>query len=449
MTDQTESNAPKEPAGGIPQAVADELAQLASELRVMEEKAARSWKTTAIFFVVLLAVIATYLGLLVYRPVKDLLNEESVVQMVFTHVNSMLVNAGAKALDDPGLGDWATGELEKKAPVLMNEHAKPLIEKAMKKLPDWRKQIVEHIKKEGPGALDKGVAAAQKQVLPRVRDLIVERVVTHAGDQLDKVQGQMDDVVGSIIEGNIQNMKDLNPEDVDALKRRMEASMEQKLAPVLDPMFEGIASGIDATHTGLADLVAKNKSGNLSHEDRLEIAMVQLTDALFRLKAVSPEESGLPLWDQIQQIIKQGQQGLGTIPAGSGAAAPAAQPQTAAQRMQVLQDKVSSLEAALKSPDLPDEAKKGLQSGIDAAKKELETLKSMPAGATAPAGPSTSAADTAEALKGQIAGMQSQVTGLQDALKNKDLPAEVRTNLEAQLKKAQKELADLQAKAKQ
>ncbi len=437
MTDPTESKASKEPAGGIPQAVADELAQLASEVRVMEQKASRSWKTTAIFFVVLLAVIATYLGLLVYRPVKNLLDEESVVQMVFTHVNSMLVNAGAKPLDDPGIVDWAVAELEKKAPVLMKEHAQPLIEKGMAKMPEWRQQIVAQVKEKGPAYFDKGIESAQNQVLPRVRDLMVERVVAHASAQLDTVQDQMDEVVGQIIEGNIQNMKDLNPEDQDALKRRMEATMEEQLAPILDPMFEGIAHGIETTKGGLTDLVMKLNAGTLNHEDRLEIAMVQLTDALFRLKATTPEEKGMGLWELFQQTIQQGQQGLGTIEVQPSAPTPALKPQTVSERIQGLEGRIAGMESALKNPELSEDGKKGVQSQIDAAKKELETLKSQPAGSVAV--PPTAGAPVLAVLKQKVA-------GLTEALKNPDLTPQAKSAMEEQLKKAQQELEDAQTK---
>lgn len=437
MTDQTESKASKEPAGGIPQAVADELAQLASEVRVMEQKASRSWKTTAIFFVVLLAVIATYLGLLVYRPVKNLLDEESVVQMVFTHVNSMLVGAGAKPLDDPGIVDWAVAELEKKAPVLMKEHAQPLIEKGIAKMPEWRQQIVAQVKEKGPAYFDKGIESAQNQILPRVRDMVVERVVAHATEQLDAVQDQMDEAVGVIIEGNIQNMQDLNPEDQDALKRAMEASLEEQLAPILDPMFEGIAHGIETTKGGLTDLVMKLNAGTLSHEDKLEIAMVQLTDALFRLKAATPEEEGMGLWDLFQQTIQQGQQGLGTINVLPSGPTPTMRQQTVGELIQGLQGKIAGMESALTNPDLSEDGKKSVQSQIDAAKEELEALKSQPAGSVAvPATPGAPA----------LAVLKQKVAGLQEALKNPDLAPQAKSAMEEQLKKAQQELQDAQAK---
>lgn len=438
MTDQTETNAANEPAGGVPQAVADELAQLASEVRAMEQKANRSWKTTAIAFIVLLAVIATYLNFLVYQPIKSRLDEESIVALVFAHINSMLVGAGAKALDDPTLADWAVDELRKKAPTLMKEHAQPFIEDSMKKLPEWRKKIVEEVQKKGPGTLDKGVAAAQKDLLPKARQWAVERGIEVANTHLDQLEGQMDTVVGSIIDAHIKTMKDLTPENQDVLKRAMEQSLEEQLAPTLDPMFEGITRGMDSTQDGLKDLVAKLDSGNLTHEDKLEIGLVQLTYALFQLKASTPEEGGMGLWDQLQQMIQQGSQGLGvtTVPSTP---ATSSRPRPMVSTAEAIQGKINALQAALASPDTPEDQKKSLQEQIDAAKQQLEALKNQPTIAPGAAGGAGSAPSALEVAK-------KKVEGFKESLNNPNLPAEARTRLQDELQKAQKELEALQAK---
>ncbi len=438
MTDQTESNAPKEPAGGIPQAVAEELAQLAAEVRQMEQKASRSWKTTAIGFIVLLAVIATYLGLLVYRPIKNLLDEESIVAMAFTHIDSMLVNSGAKALSDPQIVDWAVQQLAKQAPTLMKDQAQPYIQDTIKRLPEWRKQIVEQVTQKGPGALDKGIEAAQNQFLPTVRQRLVDGAITEANTRLDAIQDQMDAVVGGIIEGNIQNMKDLNPENVDVLKRAMEDSMEEKLAPILDPMFEGISTSVERTHSGLSDLVAKLQAGTLTHEDKLEIGLIQLTNALFRLKATTPEAGGVGLWQQIQDIIQQAgaPQGGAVVPAlgVTPMAAPSTMP-----RPEAIQRSIAAMEQALKAPDLSDENRQKLQQQIENAKKQLETMKSQPQG-MAPA-----AAPMPANMPSALERAQAAVEGMQKQLQNPDLSDQARKALQEQLDNAKKQLETMKS----
>jgi hypothetical protein len=444
MTDQSGSKTPQAPAGGVPQAIADELAVLASEVRRMEQKASRGWKTTAIGFAILLAVIATYIGLLIYKPLTQTLTEESLVQIVFDRVDGVLNSYGAPNLQSAQLPDWAGQKLAGYAPELMQQTVKPQIEDAIKKLPEWRAQIVKEVKDRGPEVLDQAIAQAQSQLLPMVRQRLVETAMDQANTALDGVEDQLETVIGGVIEANVKNMKDLNPESVDTLRRAMEISLEEQLAPVLDPMFEGISAGVDSTQSGLSDLVAKYDSGTLSHEEKLEVALVQLTYALFELKAVTPEEGGQGLWEQLQTMLQQGTEGL-NMPAApqpsAGGAVPAVPTVSPAQ---MLQDKIKGMEEALKRTDLPDAARQSIQKQLDDAKKQLEAMPAAPAAAPAPARTAPPVAVPARTVS-PAEQLQMKISSMEEALKAPTLSEQARNGIQAQLDQAKKELEALKA----
>jgi hypothetical protein len=440
MADQNEKNTPQGAGGSIPQQVADELAQLDAEVHAAARKAARSWKTTAIFFVVLLAVIATYLAILVYRPVKAYLKEDAVVEMAFSRIDAILAAQGVPGLNDASLVTWAVKKLDDQAPELTEKVVKPFIQDKIKQLPEWRKQAVEQIKAKGPGYLDQAVARAKADLLPQARGMLVERTVQQANAYLDQVEPQLDQAVAAIIEQHKEDIKNLNPDDVDVMKQAISKSMEEQFAPILDPWFDKVGGGLDITQTGLQDLIAKMNSGTLSHEEDLEIGAVQLTYALFKLRAPS-DQSDMGLYERFQDIIQRTtSETPGAVPAVNVTTGAAKTPTP-----QELQNQITALENALKAPDLSEQQRKAIQERLDAAKAQLTGAKATPAPASG-AAPAAAAARAALSPDARLAAAKGKVEGLTKALSDPNISAQAKEGVKAQLEAAKKELEALQAK---
>jgi len=431
-----------QPQGAVPQEVADELAALAAEISLAEKKADRAWKTSAIVFVILLAVIASYIGLLIYRPFKAALRPETLVQMAEDRVNAVLSARGAPRLDSPMLGDWLSNKIAEQAPGLMQQTVRPQIEDLLARAPEMRQKVAEDLKKRLPQMLASAVTELETRQLPQLRQQLVDRAVKQADAAFDSVEDNLDQLVGDVIAVHEQSMRNLDPENAAALRRSMEQAFENEMGPILDQMFAGIEHGIDATRQGLEKLVESQKKGTLTKEEQRELDLVRLVFALFKMKSNLPEKPGESLIDQLKRIAETPVAELSTPLAPPVEVTPAPAPRRPApalDQVAMQEEIVKNIRATLARPDLPDEARRAVQKELDKALKRLEEAKKAAAAQPAPA---VAAPAVPQASQADI--LQQKINALQDALKRTDLPEEGRRQVQSELEKAKKELEALQ-----
>jgi len=280
---------PEEPKAGIPQDLADDVAQLAAEVSRMERSAARGWKITAVAFIILLAVIATYLNLLVYKPLKATLQPETVVQIGFDRMNEALAAYGFPSLDNAGMiPGWAAGKVKDMAPTVMNDMVKPRVDELLAQLPQRRQELVAQIKEQLPRFLDEQVEKLPAQYLPKARMQVKKRISA----QLNKVLLQADEKLGTMVDEVIAYIgKDAEVlKEEGRLDQAFEQAFEERLGAFLDAtVFVKLDKHVSGATKAMEDLVS-TKSKTL--EQQLEVRIIQIVRALFE-KIGEPEAAAI------------------------------------------------------------------------------------------------------------------------------------------------------------
>lgn len=272
-----------EVSGGTPPSdTAQELAALHAELLRMRAEAARASKMTAVVFVILVGGISAYLYGLVYRPLKNLLTPETIVQFSFDQVNGTLASYSAPAIDSPALPKWAAEQLKAKAPSIVNEQLKPHLQKLRAELPGYRRELIGKFETQAPKLFDEALAKFSEDFLPQTRELFVSNVVQQTDPLVTTVAQELDTTVVDVLVEHEANLQDLRPENYARLKQDVEATFERQLGRHLDPIFKGVEEGIETTRKKVADLAFKAQAGKLQREEKLEIRLVQLVQTLFK-----------------------------------------------------------------------------------------------------------------------------------------------------------------------
>lgn len=282
MSDNTPKESAEE-AKGIPQSVVDEVAALAADVTAMKNRAARGWKVTAVVWVILLAVIAGYLYILVYKPLNDLLEPESVVQLGITTLNGALAGAGVPAIDSPELAPWAAGKLKDAAPTVMQDQVKPQLDRLTAQLPELREKYTARIRREAPVWIDEAVTEFGDKWLPNAELALLKFVDEKTDELMTEFGTQVDAVVGQVITRTEGDLRLFTTEggDVAALRARLEEAFEQAMGPVLDELLDDIDLKVRDAGEGIASLVGKYKAKRLNRTEALEVRLIQLTIALF------------------------------------------------------------------------------------------------------------------------------------------------------------------------
>jgi hypothetical protein len=303
MSDDT----PKE-VQGIPQELADDIAALAADVSAMSRRAARAWKMTAVIWVILLCVITSYLYLLVYKPLKEFLTPENVLQMGVTMLNRAVQQAGGPAsIEEPSqVSNWASGELKKVAPVLMRQHLKPFLDTQIARLPDLRKQWTDRFRDQGSVWINDAVQYFGDSVLPEGNKALLSLVDSKVDDLLTQFGGQVDTIVDQIVaeqketwgqfkEGGANNAE---------LRGKLEGAFEEAMGPVLDEVLKGLDEKVADAGKGIQDLVDKYKAKTLDHHETLEVRLIQLTAALFQ-GALEEAQNQPGTLDQLREALKK------------------------------------------------------------------------------------------------------------------------------------------------
>jgi len=329
----------EEPKAGVSQALADDVAALAAEIRRMERAAAKGWKITAVAFIVLLAFIAGYLKVLVYDKLDYYLEPETLVALGTSYVDAALQPYGVPSLDNAHmLPDWAADKAKAMAPQLV-ERLKPQVEQMIQQLPQRREELLAQVRQKLPEFIDEHMAKLSSDYLPRARKEIIRRVDHQLNRLLVEADDQLRDLVDQIIAQHGENFDNLMQEQ--RLRQAIENAFEERLGPYIDEqVLARVDKHIKNAAAAMEELVTKP---NKSLEEQLDIRIIQIVRALFEKIG---EEGALEL----------------RLPGGMPP------PTRRAVRKAVERGMVPSAEAPGKwviPPDMPDEEKQLLLQAIE------------------------------------------------------------------------------------
>jgi len=281
---------PEQAAGAVPEAVADELGALAAELEQFRSAAARSWKTSLVAFVILLAVIASYLYFVVYKPLKDKLQPATIVQIAVSTVdNALSEHFGAPSLDSGQLPTWAATQLKARLPDLVSKQLEPKLAELKAELPKWREKLVQEARKNLPQHVDKAAAWIETDALPFVSDRLTEATLDRLDQLLTQAEANVEKALSEMIRLHKDSMKNLQPENLSQLTAMFEEAFEKQLSPIVDDGFKKINVAIRRVDKGMQELVKRYQAGKLSRRDKLEIRLIQLIRALFSQAEITTE----------------------------------------------------------------------------------------------------------------------------------------------------------------
>jgi hypothetical protein len=305
MNEKISEMAPEseEPKGGVPQGVADDIAVLAAEIRAAERRAATGWKVTALVWVIILVVIASYLYALVYKPLKEQLEPETLVQMGITTATDALkanVDPSMPNIDSPQMAGWLATKLETAAPQVMQEHVKPQLLDLQARLPELRAQYAADIRRRAPELMEQGLRQFENEMLPQASDYFVSWLDTHLDQLMTQVDQDLQRAVGEMLVDVTRDVETLD--QVQVMRERLRMAFEDAMGPVMDEMFEGLDQKVADVRGGMEELIDDYQHGRLSHKEKLEIRLVQLVRELFRGAAAKPStEPGII--DELQGLL--------------------------------------------------------------------------------------------------------------------------------------------------
>ncbi|MCD6415457.1 MAG: hypothetical protein J7M08_02015 [Planctomycetes bacterium] len=285
MSDERMTPEHESPAGAVPESLSQEIAALRNETVAMARAASRSWKITGIVFVIVVAVIATYMGF-IRRGLKQYLSADAVVQMGVNRLDDVLSQHGAPSVTSGEWANWVSDRLEEKAPEWTEDFVRPQIEQLQKSLPQMRKQLVEKFKAQGAAYVDSTVDWAVKEGLPDIRKKVLAEMEGQANDVMDNLEAQLGIIVLTALQEHQDNLKNLRAQDWSQYRVKMEAELERELGPILDEAFPKIENAIVSVEQQTEGLVAAYEAGQLAHEQELEVQLIRVIRALFKGKAV-------------------------------------------------------------------------------------------------------------------------------------------------------------------
>jgi len=297
----------QQPEGGALGDAEQEFAALKAELAALRSSSSRGWKINAIFFVVLIAVIATYLYFLIYKPLSEVLEPSTLVQMAFSRVDDALMAQGAPKMDSGQLPDWAVKQLNARVPELVQQNLKPRLQDIQAKFPEYREKWTREISGQVPQLLDGGMTRLQQDLLPWAREQLLVWLDTKLDELLAKADETIDQAVAQVIDTHEESIKLLGKENVPRLRKALADAFEQQMGELLDPMFGGLDKKIADLTRQMQELVDRMDSGQLDQSDMLTIRLIQLTRALFtsfREKGIPGEPQGGVL-QQLQQSLEK------------------------------------------------------------------------------------------------------------------------------------------------
>lgn len=303
MSENISEKAPEseEPQGGIPQGVADGIAVLAGEVRAAERKASAGWKISAIVWCIILAVIFSYLYFWLYRTVlKPAVEPQRLVGLGKLGIDIVLEGQGLPTLDSAQLPDQLAQRLKDQAPGLIQDQLKPRLRQLEADLPKHRRELAQWVRENASDLVDQGVERLQNDLLPAAGEQAVQLVDQKVDELLAQVDEDIDRVIGDVISETLANIDDVR--DAETVRTAMELAFEDAMGEVLDELFEGLDEKVGQVREKMQTLVEKQRTGNLTHKDRLELRMIQLVRALFKEATLEEAVEGEGIAEQLRRI---------------------------------------------------------------------------------------------------------------------------------------------------
>ena len=310
MNEKNTQSAPEsqQPKAGVPDSVAADLSALAAEVTRMRKAASRGWKITAAVFIVLLAVIATYLSILV-GMLRDYANDPAtIVELVVPMVDEALKSA---VPDMPGLSqasqwpEWGARKAIEAAPMLMQDRLKPELQRQLDMLPQHRVTWAARVRAEMPARLDAAMVDFKEKHLPWLRTWLVHRATLYVDSLLSQADEQLTLMVQEVLAREGNNLKVVT--DQEQLRAALEVAFEEAMGSYLDEIFVELDKHINSAATRLGELVTGQAT---DQKAKLELRILQITRELFSRVEMPGEGRAVP-----------GAAG-GPIPAGVGAGGP-------------------------------------------------------------------------------------------------------------------------------
>lgn len=312
------------------QDVQNQISALAAELRQASEAAQKKVKTGTVVLVVVLAIVAIYMGYIYFKLAPQVRPE-------------YLVHLGAQLL--PKYEEDVIKAFKDGAPALV-ARLDPQFERMKDRLPEMRKELAEKIKAEIPGVIDRlgprmeeirdalpearaafaerlkegapglaenirprlaefrktipdltdklgGILVDQAPdiakmlkdrvvgILPRLRKEIIKRVQNRL-DQED--MSQLGDVVNKAVEAVLtEHRKNVAVLTHDDLAKALEDAFEKAAGYVLDDFAGPLGMAITQVNADMKDLLARAPD-NLTEEEALELRLVQLVNTYFKIR---------------------------------------------------------------------------------------------------------------------------------------------------------------------
>jgi hypothetical protein len=294
----------EEPKGGIPQSVADDVAALAAEVRAIERKATAAWKTAVVVWIILLAVIFSYLYFWLYRGVLvPNAKPDILVELAMAPVEEAVQRHLGARLDSPDFGKVVGEKLKAAAPGLIKSQVKPQIENLLAQLPTYRAKYTAEIKQRAPKLINDGLDLIQNDLLPWANEQLMATISEHADALIAQINDQIKSAVSEVIATSRGDIKTLQ-QDPAALRLALEHAFEGAMGDVMDELFTDLDTKVANIRDQMQGLVNRYKAGTLTYRDKLELRLIQDVEALFSKASIEEGVGGVPGIEQILEDLK-------------------------------------------------------------------------------------------------------------------------------------------------
>ncbi len=285
MSNNNNQKTSEEKADRIPEDLARDLARTREEILRIGDRAEIGWKVSAVLFAIVLAIIAGYLKFLVYdQVVVEFTQPDILTAQTINMVNDALVNAGAPELESGELPEWGAEKAIAKAPEIVENHVRPIVEEQLARLPELRQDLTARAEEELPKAIDDAVNGLSNQTLPQARQALLDEVSQRLDEVLDETDKVLSEIVGQVIVEQKDNIKVLRDQEV--LQEAMAITFEDQIGEYVDEVFASVEPHIKSAADTMEHLV---RDPDKTDKEKLELRILQIVYELYSQVAEGSE----------------------------------------------------------------------------------------------------------------------------------------------------------------
>ncbi len=285
MSKNNNQKTSEEKTDQIPEDLARDLARTREEVLRIGDRAEIGWKVSAVLFGIVLAIIAGYLKFLVYdQVVVEFTQPDILTAQTINMVNDALVNAGAPELESGELPEWGAEKAIAKAPDIVENHVRPIVEEQLARLPELRQDLTARAEEELPKAIDDAVNGLANQTLPQARQALLDEVSKRLDQVLDETDRILSEIVGQVIVEQKDNIKVLRDQEV--LQEAMAITFEDQIGEYVDEVFASVEPHIASSADTMEHLV---REPDKTDKEKLELRILQLVYELYTQVAEGSE----------------------------------------------------------------------------------------------------------------------------------------------------------------